>query len=93
MEIRNLGDNYFVRLDKPDNHDRSIINQINVLVKLRPAHKDKKYSFIGNGKETGGAQGWGHVLPNTCEWGSLPGESPKAQERWQLMPHWSQEVN
>ena len=25
------------------------------------------YSFIGTGKATGGAQGWGHVSPNTCQ--------------------------
>ena len=27
----------------------------------------KNYSFIGTGKATRGAQGWGHVLPNTCQ--------------------------
>ena len=35
MEIRNLGDKYYARLDQSDYHGRSIINQINVLVKIR----------------------------------------------------------
>ena len=51
-----------------------------------------KIIFIGTVKATGGAQGWGHVSSNTCQWWSLPGESPKAQERWQLVPKWSEEV-
>ena len=54
MEIRNLGDKYYARLDQSDSHGRSIINQINVLVKTRPVHK-KKYLFIGAGKATGDA--------------------------------------
>ena len=33
MEIGNLGDKYYARLDQSDSHGRSIINQINVLVK------------------------------------------------------------
>ena len=41
MEIRNLGDKYYKRLDKPDSHGRSNINWINVLVKTRPVHRDK----------------------------------------------------
>ena len=39
MEIRNLGDKYYAKLDKSDSHGRSIINWINVLVKIRPVHK------------------------------------------------------
>ena len=27
----------------------------------------ENYSFTGTGKATEGAQGWGHVLPNTCQ--------------------------
>ena len=65
MEIRNLGDKYYARLDQSDSHGRSSINQINVLVK--GLCTGIKYSFIGTGKATEGAQGWGHVLLNTCQ--------------------------
>ena len=41
MEIRNLGDKYYTRLDKSDSHGRSNINWINVLVKTRPVHRGK----------------------------------------------------
>ena len=41
MKIRNLDDKYYARLDKSDSHGRSIINQINVLVKTRPEHRGK----------------------------------------------------
>ena len=41
----------------------------------------ENYSLIGTGKANGGAQGWGHASPNTCQRGSLPGESPKTQKR------------
>ena len=67
MEIGNLGDKYYARPDQSDIHGRGIINQINVLVKTRPVHRGKHYSFIGTGKANGGAKGWGHVLPNTCQ--------------------------
>ena len=62
MEIRNLGDEYYPRLDQSDSHGRSIINQINLPVKTRPVHWGEKYSFTGTGKATGGAQSWGHVF-------------------------------
>ena len=57
MEIRSLGDKYYARLDQSDSHDRSIIDQINVLVKTRPVHEERKKisSFIGTGKATAGA--------------------------------------
>ena len=42
MEIRNLGDKYYARLDKSDSHGRSIINWINVLVKVRHVHMVKR---------------------------------------------------
>ena len=42
MEMRNLGDKYYARLDQSDSHGRNIINQTNVLVKTRPVHKEKK---------------------------------------------------
>ena len=61
-------------------------------MKTRPVHRGK-IMFTETGKATGGAQGWGNELPNTCQCGSLPDESPKAQDRWQLMPKWSQEVS
>ena len=41
MEIRNLGDKSYTRLDKSDSHGRSNINWINVLVKTRPVHRGK----------------------------------------------------
>ena len=66
MEMSNLGDKYYARLDQSDSHGRCIINQINVLVKIRPVHGGK-YSFIGTGKATGSGQGWGHVSPHTCQ--------------------------
>ena len=66
MEIRNLGDKYYARLDQLDSHGRSIIYQINVLVKQGLCTR-KNNSFTGTGKATGGAQGWEHVLPNTCQ--------------------------
>ena len=31
-------------------------------MKARPVHKEKKYSFIGTEKATGGAQGWGQCF-------------------------------
>ena len=55
MEIGNLGDKYYTRLDKSDSHGRSNINWINVLIKTRPVHRDKDIFFIGTGKATGGA--------------------------------------
>ena len=51
-----------------------------------------KLFLIGTGKATGGDHGWGHVSPYTCQWGSLPGESPEAHKRWQQMLKWSPEV-
>ena len=41
MEIRNLGDKYYTRLDESDSHGRSNINGINSLVKTRPMHRGK----------------------------------------------------
>ena len=41
MEIGNLSDKQYARLDQSDSHGRSIINQINVLVKARLVHKKK----------------------------------------------------
>ena len=29
--------------------------------------------LVKSGRTIGGAQGWGHDLLNTCQWGSLPG--------------------
>ena len=45
MEMRNLGDKYYATLDQSDSHGRSIINQINALVKTRPVHMGK-YSSL-----------------------------------------------
>ena len=45
MEIRNLGNKYYARLDQSESHGRSIINQMNVLVKTRPVHKEKIFFY------------------------------------------------
>ena len=50
MEIRNLDDKYYGRLDQSDSRGRSIINQINILVKTRPVHRRKKIFFYRNWK-------------------------------------------
>ena len=55
MEIRNIDDKYYARLDQSDSHGRSIIKQINVLVKTRPV-RGENYSFIRTRKATGSAQ-------------------------------------
>ena len=41
MEIGNLGDKYYARLEKSDSHGRSNINWINVLAKTSPVHRGK----------------------------------------------------
>ena len=43
-----------------------------------------KINFYRNWKGHWSSQGWGHVSSNTCQWGSLPGKSPKDEERWQV---------
>ena len=56
MEIRNLGNKYYARLEKSDSHGRNNINWINAVVKTRPVHRGKDiFFFIGTGKATGGA--------------------------------------
>ena len=45
MEIRNLGDKYYVRLDQSDSHGWSIINQLSVLIKTGPVHRGKIFFY------------------------------------------------